>query len=101
MTFRIPPTRWTWPVTVTFNNWNWNGEPGGGCKHGPKSESWPRWKFVAFSWLELVKGNAYLYRDRPAQHSSRRLWIYTRWGTCHVDVTIDRRRRLVLTEIDA
>jgi hypothetical protein len=88
---RIPQTRWTWPVNFTFNWWFANGKPGGGCHHGPKSESWPWWKIITFTWLDLVKGNAYAYKDRPIQHSSRRLWVYTRCGAVHLDITVDRR----------
>ena len=88
---RIPQTRWTWPVNFQFDYYFWNGKPGGGCWHGPKAQSWPWWKVAAFSWLNSVRENSYLYKDRPAQHSSRRLWIYTRWGAVCLDITVDRR----------
>lgn len=88
MILRLPHC---YPIGFHSNWWHWNGKRGGGCTHGPKSEYWPWWKFVAFSWRDLVKANAYLYRDRPAQHSAWRLWIYTRFGAWHGDFTIDRR----------
>jgi len=49
-------------------------------KHGP--QVWPWWRLVSFS---IVRLNV----DPPS--SSRRLWVYTRFGAIYLDATLDRR----------
>jgi len=79
---KIPGTRYTWPIEIIPNAAHWNGARGGACCHGPCSQYWPWWKL--FSWCAVGCNNM-------PEISNGRLWLYTRWGACHVDVVIDRR----------
>jgi hypothetical protein len=84
VTVRIPPTRFTWPVSVTSSFAHWNGRPGGGCSHGPCSMDWPPLKLIA--WLPCR-----LRLDPSSPSSGWRLWLYTRFGAWYGDLFIHRR----------
>lgn len=49
--------------------------------HGPQTWEW--WRLFSFSIVELD------YRDPLIR--GKRLWIYSRWGAIHFDLSLDRR----------
>lgn len=79
----ISATRYTYQLSVNLSFAHWTGKPGGGCSHGPCSQSWPWWKFIAAKWCNISYGSG--------SHVGRRLWVYTRRGAIYVDFYIDRR----------
>lgn len=87
--YGIRGTRYTWPIHVYVSAAHWNGAPGGGCHHGPCSQSWPWWKLAGwlFCRIKLLSGS-------PS--SGWRVWLYTRHGALYADLHIDRRRAVSL-----
>lgn len=80
--FRLP---WFYPVHCELNAVHWGNAPHtpGGVMHAEAPRSWPWWRLASFMLLRLNIG---------LPSTGWRLWIYTRWGTCHGDVFFDRRR---------
>lgn len=94
MILRVPSTRYTLPVLVEFNTNHWNGAKGGGCCHGPCSLSWPWWKLGALNPVKLHYDPRGRARGAPLTFLGLRLWLYTRWGSCYVELHVDRRELL-------
>lgn len=80
MMVRIVKIPGFYPVIVSGNTNHWNGEPAGGCKHGPAA--WPWWRRFSWLWCEV---------GVTAPSWGRRLWFYTRRGAAYIDFIVDRR----------
>lgn len=104
---RIPGTRNTYPVLLLANfrshwgeaPWTADGFYGPdthetlrgkpkyrGVQHdeAPRPHEWRWWKLFALNYCHL---------DVRKPSSGRRLWVYTRWGSVHFDIFVDRRSR--------
>ena len=97
--FRTPQS-WTniYPVHLEINAVHWGEAPWTadgfhedgslryrGVQHdeAPRPSYWRWWRLCSLSLVDCSP------RDNPTTHS--RVWIYTRWGSLFIDLTIDRR----------
>jgi len=85
--YGIPRTRYTHPVHIYLSATHWNGEPGGGCRHGACSQSWPWWKLASILFCRIA------IDPKLSPSSGWRVWFYTRRGALYADLHIDRRFR--------